>query len=106
MCQPQKCANMTEVPGWHYGPGLELVYFLFHRALAAFVAIWLRFFGESFLALAFPPFNPPSLPRAAAARLMAIKVGEGGGGLVAASIICEATMLMSVGLLLERLGIQ
>jgi hypothetical protein len=58
------------------------------------------------LALAFPPFNPPSLPRAAAARLMAIKVGDGGGGLRAASTICEATMLMSVGLLLERLGIQ
>ena len=79
--------------------------FFFQRASAAFFEIWLRFFAESFLSLAFPPFNPPSLPRAAAARLMAIKAGEGGGGLVAASTICEAMMLMSVGFLLERLGI-
>lgn len=39
--------------------------FLYQRASSAFFAIWLRFLAVSFLALAGPPFNPPSLPRAA-----------------------------------------
>lgn len=34
----------------------------FHLASAAFLDISARFLGESFLARAFPPFNPPFLP--------------------------------------------
>ena len=39
----------------------------FHRFWAAFLAISFRFFDESFLALAGPPFLPPNFPRATAA---------------------------------------
>jgi hypothetical protein len=38
-----------------------------HLDLAAFRAIALRLFGDSFSARAFPPFNPPSFPSATAA---------------------------------------
>ena len=38
-----------------------------HRFAEAFLAICLRLAGESFLALAFPPFFPPSRPKATAA---------------------------------------
>lgn len=40
---------------------------LFQRARAASLAIWLRRSGVSLLALAVPPFRPPSFPRATAA---------------------------------------
>src|SRR5438132_621384 len=36
------------------------------RAAAAFLAIWLRFCGERFCALAFPPLLAPKRPRAIA----------------------------------------
>jgi hypothetical protein len=41
--------------------------FLAQRALAACWAISLRLSGDNFVALALPPFNPPSLPSATAA---------------------------------------
>ena len=41
--------------------------FLSHRALAALRAISFLLSGESFSALAFPPFLPPSLPSSTAA---------------------------------------
>ena len=50
-----------------------------HLVLAALRAISLRFFEDSFLALAGPPFNPPSLPRATAAgffSLVGVRVGS------------------------------
>ena len=37
-----------------------------HRESAASLALSTRFLGESFLALAFPPFNPPNRPKIAA----------------------------------------
>ncbi|MGD0209793.1 MAG: hypothetical protein ABSC14_02290 [Desulfomonilia bacterium] len=53
----------------------------FHLAFAAFSAISLRFFGDSFSALALPPFNPPKRPNATAA-------GFFPGGALASSLIC------------------
>ena len=41
--------------------------FLPQRAKAAFLAICIRFLGDSFSARALPPFKPPNLPRATAA---------------------------------------
>lgn len=46
---------------------LAVLFGLFHLARAASVAIFLLADAESFLALALPPFNPPSRPRATAA---------------------------------------
>ena len=43
------------------------IYLFDQREMAAFFAISFRRSGLSFAALAFPPFNPPSLPRATAA---------------------------------------
>jgi len=53
--------------------------FLLHLAVAALDAISLSLFLLSFLALAFPPFNPPSLPSATAAGFFS---GVAGGDMV------------------------
>jgi len=70
----------------------------FHLALAAVCAIALRRFEPSFLARAFPPFNPPSRPRATAAGFFSLV-----GSVVASWTMDAASWLGSVGFL-ERLG--
>jgi hypothetical protein len=45
---------------------IGVFYFFSHRAFAAFAAIWERFLGASFAALAAPPLSPPRRPRATA----------------------------------------
>jgi len=47
----------------------------FHRAFAAFAAIWERFFGPNLAALASPPRRPPSLPSATACGFLAGSTG-------------------------------
>lgn len=50
--------------------------YLLQRALAAFRADSFRCSGVSLLALALPPFNPPSLPRATAAGFLEASSGD------------------------------
>jgi hypothetical protein len=69
-----------------------------HLIFAAFLAISLRFLAESDSALAFPPFNPPSLPNATAAGFFA---GTGVACPVDCWTILKAVWFKSV---LERLG--
>src|SRR5579859_444615 len=69
----------------------------FQRALAAFLAISTLRFADNFLALAFPPFRPPSRPNATAAGFLSSPVS-----LLSAA---KAATFSSVEGLLERLGI-
>jgi hypothetical protein len=70
------------------------------RVNAAFLAISRRFSSESFLALALPPFKPPSLPSATAAGFLA-GAGDGAACPVDCCMILKAVWFKSV---LERLG--
>lgn len=72
---------------------------LVHLVFAAFRAISLRFFEESFFALAGPPLSPPSLPRATAAGFFSL-VGSEDRSLswVASCTIWKARVLTSDGL--------
>ncbi len=76
-----------------------------HLDFAAFLAIWLRFLGDSLSALTLPPFSPPRRPKATAAGFLLWGFGLVGAlaGSVAASTTCAAIMFMSVGFL-DRLG--
>jgi len=80
--------------------------FFAHRARAAFLAICLRRLGLSLAARAFPPFSPPSRPKATAAGFFPGFFDLGFGGLsVALDTMEAASSLGSVGGILERLGI-
>jgi hypothetical protein len=48
------------------------LFFFDHRAKAAFLALAFRSAADSFAARAFPPFSPPSRPRATAAAFFLI----------------------------------
>src|SRR3990167_2967850 len=79
--------------------------FFDHRACAACWAISFFLLGDSFSALAFPPFNPPILPSKTAAGFFPSSMAFISSS-VALSIIKEANLLRSLGTLLKRLGIQ
>jgi hypothetical protein len=83
----------------------------FHRVLAAFLAIADRFCGDSAAALAAPPFNPPSFPKAAAVGLFAGGAGSSGSPDSFSPMACSTTRrpmaMKSCSLSFpERLGIQ
>jgi hypothetical protein len=64
-----------------------------HRAAAAFFAICFRFRSDSFSARTFPPFKPPSRPRATAAGFLPSfrEASSGGAWPVAWSVISLAS---------------
>lgn len=91
----------------------NICYFLFfHLDCAALFAISERCLAERFSALAFPPFNPPSLPKATAAGFLNDWDGDGSASsthcpvsAVDCATIDEAIWFKSPTLrLLERLG--
>jgi hypothetical protein len=62
------CSRWNIVPQFTFLDGLMFhKNHFFHLFKAAFFAISLRFLADRLAALAFPPFKPPSLPRATAA---------------------------------------
>ena len=90
---------------------LQLIFgdqgFLLQRALAALAAIWDRFLGLMAAALAAPPFNPPSRPRATAAGFLGLACG---GSVLGASPMDSrntrcASCAGSRGRVFERSGI-
>ncbi len=87
----------------------KYVYFLrfAHRAAAALFAMIDLLVGDNLLALAFPPFRPPSRPSATAfGFLPSSDFGSGGALPVASSTIRLASWFRSRGRLLERLGMR
>jgi hypothetical protein len=73
-----------------------------HRFSAALRAISLRRFGESAAALAFPPFDPPSFPRATAAGFFF----RAGGVCPVASATTRKAAWATSSFFLGRLGIM
>src|SRR5207249_10811168 len=94
-----------------YAYNCYLFYFdgsFFQRAKAAFLAIAFRLRGDKRSARTFPPFNPPSRPKATAAGFFCGSSGFGeNGSPIASSMIWRAKRFGSDGRfgLLERLGI-
>jgi hypothetical protein len=82
---------------------------LSHRDLAAFLAIAVRSLADSILALALPPFCPPSRPRATACGFFPASGGSSGVpsrcSPMARSTTLRATVTKSWSLL-ERVGIN
>ena len=79
---------------------IYLLDFIDHLALAAFLAISILFFFDRRAARAFPPFRPPSRPRATAAGFFVGLISP-----TASPTMVAASRLGSVGFL-ERLGIE
>lgn len=67
------------------------------RAIAALLAIFVRFTFERFSARAFPPFNPPSLPKATAWGFFPSSAMDSVSSPVASSTIAFAGALVSHG---------
>ncbi len=78
------------------------------RALAAFAAIWERFFGPREAARAAPPFSPPKRPRATAAGFFFFTSGGFVAGTwpVDSSMIRYASSFGSRGRVFERSGMM
>ena len=78
---------------------MTLINYLFpHLAAAAFLAISDLFLADSFSARAFPPFSPPSLPKATAAGFFSLtSMGAGSTSPVARSTMDFANWLVSLG---------
>lgn len=92
LCCPIVLRDTGKAPKWFRGShfGLDC----FHRALAALLAISDRRSGDNALALAGPPFGPPSFPRETAA-----------GFFSRASMRSNTCLASKIGSVLERLGI-
>lgn len=101
------CGILTKNGGagnWPWGKVARVTYLcLFHRAIAAALAISFSLRLESFAALAGPPFIPPSRPSATAAAFFPSGVMGAGCWLVAESTMDLASWFSSTGLL-DRLG--
>src|ERR1044072_6592486 len=89
------------------GAGGLISHFFDHRACAALRALSARASGDKAAARAFPPFCPPSLPRATAAGFLAgWPASSVGAALVASWTIAQARRFRSVDFgLRERSGI-
>jgi hypothetical protein len=88
--------NYNRTPGKSYEQFYR-GFFEDQRTVAAFLAICLRRLAESFSALAFPPFSPPSRPRDTAAGFFAGTTWEASPAILAT--IPAAIWFSSWGLL-------